>query len=308
MNKLTKMLFNTFKMRYILLILTVISLAGCRQKSTYPGYIRIDGDVYYQLIVFGDKRETAKPEDYVTFDIAYRTMNDSLFFIGRRTMQLTEPDFKGSIDYCFLSMAEYDSASFIIDAQGLFEKTLGNRMPSFLDSAEMIKVDIKMIVIRNQEQYRREKEEFLAWIRDFGDYEQTVLKNFIEEKDIKIKPTETGMYLINTRKGTGKKVERGDIVTVNYDGKFLNGTFFDSTNDTQQPFEFVYGTEWQVIKGLEEAIGYMTEGDKAIVIIPSGLAWGERGSSTGIIPPFTTVLYELELISVKTRDDLEQQK
>ena len=132
---------------------------------------------------------------------------------------------------------------------------------------------------------------------------QTVLKNFIEEKEIKIKPTESGIYLINTKKGTGKKVERGDIVTVNYDGKFLNGQFFDSTNETRQPLEFVYGTEWQVIKGLDEAIGYMCEGDKAVIILPSGLAWGEKGSSTGIIPPFTTVVYELELISVKQRSE-----
>ena len=51
-----------------------------------------------------------------------------------------------------------------------------------------------------------------------------------------------------------------------------------------------------MIAGLEDAIGRMREGQRALVILPSYLAWGEKGSSTGIIPPFTTVIYEVELL------------
>ena len=43
------------------------------------------------------------------------------------------------------------------------------------------------------------------------------------------------------------------------------------------------------------------EGDKAAIILPSGLAWGSKGSSTGIIPPFTSVIYEIDLVSVQQR-------
>ncbi|MDD4746237.1 MAG: FKBP-type peptidyl-prolyl cis-trans isomerase [Salinivirgaceae bacterium] len=284
------------------LLLTIAQiLNSCSTKSSYPHYTLIEGDVYYKLIMFGDSRETPKPSDFVTVDIAYRTMNDSLFFKGKRTMQLTEPEFEGSIDHCFLALAENDSASFIIDAQGLFEKTLNGELPSFLNPKETIKVDIKMSIIRTAEQYRREKEEFMAWIKDFGEYERTVLENYIEQRNINIKPTKSGLYFIPIKSGNGKKVEIGDIVTVNYEGRFLNGKFFDSTIKRQQPFEFVYGTEWQVIKGLEEAIGLMKEGDRSVIILPSGLAWGTKGSMTGIIPPFTSVMYEIELVSVQQR-------
>ncbi len=283
------------------LLVFSLLVTSCK-KSPFPGYELIDGGVYYKLLVFGEDRRTAKPGDYVNVDIAYYTLNDSLFFYGRRTLQLTEPEFPGSIDYCFMAMAEFDSASFIISAQGLFEKTLNTELPPFLQPGDFMKVNIKMHLIRTEEQYIREKEEFLAWIRDFGEYEQTVLRNFIEHKEIKAKPTPSGMYFLPIKKGNStKKVNRGDIVTVHYEGRFLNGKFFDSTIKRNQPFDFVYGTEWQVIKGLEEAISYMTEGEKAIVIMPSELAWGRQGSSTGIIPPFTSVIYEVELLKIESR-------
>ena len=286
---------------WIAIVLVTQLLFSCSTKSPYPEYSLIDGEIYYKLIMFGDNRATPKPTDYVTVDIAYRTMNDSLFFIGKRTMQLTKPEFDGSIDHCFLTLSEHDSASFIIDAQGLFEKTLNGELPSFLNAGDPIKIDIKMNLIRTAKQYLQEKEEFLAWIKDFGEYEHTVLENYIEQRKINIKPTESGLYFIPLSSGNGRKVEKGDIVTVNYEGRFLNGKFFDSTIKRQQPFEFVYGTEWQVIKGLEEAIGLMREGDRAVIILPSGIAWGTKGSITGIIPPFTSVMYEIELISVQQR-------
>lgn len=296
---------SSTKQATICLAITIIALllSNCTNKSAYPDYTTIEGDVLYKLIMFGDNRTLPQAGDYVTIDIAYRTMKDSLFFIGRRTMQLSEPEFKGSIDHCFTALAENDSASFIIDAQGLFEKTLNSELPTFINPGDPVKVDIKMIIIRSSEQYLREKEEFMAWIKDFGEYERKVLENFIEQREITIKPTESGLYFIPIKQGKGKKVNRGDIVTVNYEGRFLNGSFFDSTVKREQPFEFVYGTEWQVIKGLEEAIGMMREGDRAIIILPSELAWGTKGSLTGIIPPFTSVMYELELVSVQQRSE-----
>jgi FKBP-type peptidyl-prolyl cis-trans isomerase len=113
---------------------------------------------------------------------------------------------------------------------------------------------------------------------------------------------ENGLYFNTLQEVAGKPVEVGDIVTVNYEGRFLNGKFFDSTIKRNQPFEFIYGTEMQVIHGLEDAIGRMREGEKALVILPSELAWGEKGSSTGIIPPFTSVIYEVELIKAVARE------
>ena len=62
--------------------------------------------------------------------------------------------------------------------------------------------------------------------------------------------------------------------------------------------QFTYGQEGQVIKGLEKAISFMNEGMKAKFIIPSQLAFGEMGSSSGIIPPNATLMYEIELLNI----------
>ena len=281
----------------------LLFLLACK-SNPYPDYSKANGGaIYYQLFMFGDDRHKPEAGDYITADIAYQTMDDSIFFRGKRTFQLAKSEFDGSIEECFMMLAEDDSASFIISADGLFTRTLDAKLPSFIPENSNMKVGIRMHMIRSAEEYRREKEEFLAWIEDFGEYEQTVLRHLIEEQKIDIKPTESGMYFIPLNQSNGEKVEKGDIVTVNYEGKFLNGEFFDSTVKRKQPFEFVYGTEWQVIQGMEEAIGLMREGQKALIILPSDLAWGADGSSTGIVPPFTSVIYELELIQVRSREE-----
>ncbi|MCQ2374915.1 MAG: FKBP-type peptidyl-prolyl cis-trans isomerase [Salinivirgaceae bacterium] len=276
--------------------LTIVAILCCSCSSKYEGYSHKNG-LYYKLITIGDSISTAKVGNYVTTHLRYSTIADSAFFVGNRTFQLTEPEFNGSIDECFLMMSSGDSSSFIIDAYKFFTITLQSPLPSFLAQGDMMKVDIKMTDIRTEEQYRRDKEEFLKWIEDFGEYEKLVLQNFIERKKIDIEPTPSGLYYIQLTQGTGKAVELGDLVTINYEGRFLNGKFFDSTIKLNQPFEFVYGTEMQVIAGLDEAIGRMREGERALVILPSELAWGDKGSSTGIVPPFTSVIYEIELIS-----------
>lgn len=289
------MLQNLRIAKHIWLPAIAIGLLVSSCSSKYEGYSRKNG-IYYKLITIGDTVNPPHAGDYVTTQLRYATDRDSTFFVGNRTFQLTAPEFKGSIDECFLMLSAGDSASFIIDAEKFFAKTLQCPMPSFLKNGDKIKIDIRMNDIRTEDQYRRDKEEFLKWIEDFGEYEKLVLRNFIDKQKIDVEPTESGMYFITIEPGNGKPVEYGDIVTVHYEGRFLNGRFFDSTVKRNQPFEFVYGTELQVIAGLEDAIGRMREGQRALVILPSYLAWGEKGSSTGIIPPFTTVIYEVELL------------
>jgi len=288
--------------KLLLFISGILILSSCNFFNKYPGFSKTDTGIYYKLLKIGDTVCPPKPTDYITADIKYTTINDSVFFKGYRTFQLTEPDFKGSIDECFLMLSEGDSASFIIDANDFFTKTLQTKLPHFIKKGEKLKVELRVDEIRTDAQYQKDKEDFLKWIEDFGDYEKSVLSRFIKEQKIDVAPVANGMYFITLQEGTGKPVEIGDVVTVNYEGRFLNGKFFDSTIKRNQPFEFVFGAEMQVIPGLEDAIGRMREGEKALVILPSELAWGEKGSSTGIIPPFTSVIYEVELVKAVARE------
>jgi FKBP-type peptidyl-prolyl cis-trans isomerase FklB len=94
--------------------------------------------------------------------------------------------------------------------------------------------------------------------------------------------------------GTGKSPQKSDKVTVNYRGTLIDGTEFDSSYSRNKPATFGVG---QVIPGWTEALQLMKEGDKWELVIPSKLAYGERRASAKI-PPNSTLIFEVELISV----------
>jgi len=124
--------------------------------------------------------------------------------------------------------------------------------------------------------------------------EQHILKSYL--KKFKTKAYQN-LYMKTIEVGTGKEVEVGDEITIAYKGYFLNGLVFDSISG-KTSFTFTYGSQGQVIKGLEIAIKLMREGQKSKIIIPSQLAFGELGSTTLIVPAYTTVVYDLEVIKV----------
>jgi FKBP-type peptidyl-prolyl cis-trans isomerase FkpA len=287
--------------RILILILFASAITiTCDRFSKYPGYKRAGHGIYYRLLTMGEDSAKARTGDYITVNLTYLTLSDSVFFKGTRKLQVNNPAYEGAIDECFGMLSVEESAVFIIPADKFFSVTLQTALPRFIVQGSDLKVKIEMLEIQSQEDYIREKEAFLSWIEDFGDYEKVILKQFISEEKLDVSPLPSGIYYLNLRPGTGKKVEKGDTITINYEGRFLNGKFFDSTIKRRQPFQFVYGTEWQVIKGLEEAIGMMYEGEKSLFILPSDLGFGNQGSSNNVIPPFTSLIFEVEILKVSS--------
>ena len=282
-------------------LISILVLSSCgNQSSVFPGFSVTRSNIHYKLIAIGEDAQQAKPNNYVTVSIAYRTPGDSVFFHGIRTFQLTDPPFPGAIDECFTLLAKGDSATFYISAADFFTKTLETTLPQFFKPDDYMRVDIMMMNILSEKEFEQEKEAFLNWIEDFGEYEKVILKQYIENQELNFEPTESGLYYIPIHAGSGNKIRLGDTVTVHYEGRFFNGKYFDSTKKRSEAFQFVYGQKWQVIDGLEEAIGLMSEGERALFILPSNIAFGQGGSSTGIVPPFTSVIFEVELVEVKS--------
>ena len=109
--------------------------------------------------------------------------------------------------------------------------------------------------------------------------------------------TDSGLLYKIINKGTGKKAEKGKSVSVHYKGMLTNGTEFDSSYKRKEPIEFPLG-RGQVIEGWDEGIQLLQVGDKARFVIPSHLAYGERGAG-GVIPPNATLVFDVELMDVK---------
>ena len=98
--------------------------------------------------------------------------------------------------------------------------------------------------------------------------------------------------------GKGKSPKATDVVTTHYRGTLINGKEFDSSYSRNQPAEFPVNC---VIKGWTEALQLMKEGSKWKLFIPSELAYGASGAGPDIVPN-ATLIFEVELISVKSKE------
>jgi FKBP-type peptidyl-prolyl cis-trans isomerase len=118
---------------------------------------------------------------------------------------------------------------------------------------------------------------------------------FIHQKYPETHHLAQGLLYIKTAPGTGAaKPQPGQEVTVNYEGRLLNGTPFDSSYKRGVPFTFRVGTG-AVIKGWDEALLNMTKGEKRTLIVPYWLAYGTAGRPP-TIPPKATLVFDVELI------------
>lgn len=108
--------------------------------------------------------------------------------------------------------------------------------------------------------------------------------------------TPSGLRYLIRQPGTGEATpKRGQVVTVNYEGRFLDGEkVFDSSATHEGPFNFRVG-EGVVIAGWDEGIMTMKKGEKRTLIIPYWLAYGEKGIA-GKIPRHATLVFDIELL------------
>ena len=111
--------------------------------------------------------------------------------------------------------------------------------------------------------------------------------------------TASGLKYVDVTVGEGAKPAVGNLISAHYTGWLLDGTKFDSSKDRGQPLEFPVG-QGRVIKGWDEGLLSMNVGGHRMMIIPPDLAYGERGTPGGPIPPNATLVFEVELVSINT--------
>lgn len=123
-------------------------------------------------------------------------------------------------------------------------------------------------------------------------------EKFLEENKSKegVQVTESGLQYKVIRKGWGKQPTAEDQVKVHYKGTLLDGTVFDSSYDRGEPA--VFGVN-QVIKGWTEALQLMKVGSKMQLFIPQELAYGETMRQGSPIPPYSTLIFEVELLNIE---------
>ena len=112
------------------------------------------------------------------------------------------------------------------------------------------------------------------------------------------KKTGSGLVILNEVDGTGDSPTEESIVEVHYHGTLMDGTVFDSSKLRGETVKFPLA---KVIQGWKEGVQLMKTGGSAVLYIPSELAYGDTGSPP-VIPPGSTLKFEIELISFSAND------
>lgn len=289
------------KLFFLFLILIACS-CNFKKRSPYKGYIYCSDNVYYRYADLGTKHATIEPGETMEVLINYARMNDSVFWDSRGlwypfTILFSYDSLEKNMSYgkILLKCNEGDSVNFIIK-----KNMLGSSRFNYgcLVADSMVKVNIRVASILNPSQIQAKMEHYALLGKDKELKEQYELERYLKLNKIPDSDKKGEIYVVPMVKGSGPQVTEGSDVSISYRGYFMNLKTFDSI-PKNDPLDFTIGNSGQVINGLETGIKKMREGEVAKIIIPSHSAYGEKGSSTGIVPPYTTVVFEVTMLKVK---------
>ena len=286
-------------MKSLKTIIAILLIASFAQAQKVVKYSKSKTTGLSYVMHKSNKGPKLKLDDVVTLNLKYITSKDSIVFdswkMGKPIqLKIAKSSFKGDLMDGLTLLTVGDSASFLINADSLFTKTFAAPRPAFIDSSSFLSFTVKVISTTTDaalkaEELKAEKENAMK--------ENEVIAKYIADKQITPSKSSSGLMYIISEPGAGEQAQAGKTVKVHYTGRLLDGTKFDSSLDRNEPIEFKLG-QGMVIKGWDEGIALLKVGGKALLIIPSDLAYGSRGAG-GVIPPFSPLTFEVELVSVQ---------
>lgn len=187
-----------------------------------------------------------------------------------------------------LKQAEMDS---IFNTQA-FAKGMSEAMGSDSVSVSSFAIQTFLNSYFTQMQEKKMKDQYKDYIAEN--------KSFLDENGKKdsVVTMPSGLQYQVIVEGKGGKPAITDRIRVHYTGKLIDGTIFDSSYSRNEPAEFNVG---QVIPGWSEAIQLMPVGSKWRIFIPENLAYGPNAPQGSMIKPFSTLIFEVELIDIVTK-------
>ncbi|KAL2652977.1 hypothetical protein R1flu_021105 [Riccia fluitans] len=244
-----------------------------------------DGGVIKKILKEGDKWEMPKDNDEVTVKYNARLPDGTL--IGKSGEEgvefvLKEGHFCPAIQKAVKTMKKAERVHLTVKPQYGF----GDKGREAVDSGASvppnsnIDIDLELVSWKSVEEVTNDKK---------------VMKKILKAGEGYEKPND------------------GSVVKIRYEAKLENGTVFEKKGcDDQEPFEFVTDEE-QVILGLDKAVTTMKKGEKSLITISSDYGFGDVESQRdlAVVPPKSTLIYEVEMVSfVKEKEswDMESQE
>ena len=283
--------------KFGILFVFFFSLIACKHKNENTfSYNKIG--YYYKLISFYNNTVLSNQNKVIWLDVCFATQSDSVFWDSYNNfndnyfikIDTLNPQFFLK-NYLF-KLNENDSACILINPKDFYLQHFNTeKIPFFSLKDSVVKIYFKVKQVLTLKEFNDRKINLASnEIKQIESYFKTI-------KDYELSIDSDGFYWLEKPDSSNKpEMKPKSIVKLSYEGSFLNGRIFEKSPEN---FEIVYGIPDQIIKGLNYVIKRLKKGQNAKIILPSRLAFGENGSSNGIIAPYTPLIYNVNIIDIK---------
>ena len=293
--------FNLRHTQFVVLAVMASLLFAC---NPYPDYDKLESGIYKKLNAFADCDPDLDKAEFFIMDVDFRPVNskDTAYHFELHHGKLADQHAPFGISTLPVglklqqvldSMQCGDDISLILP----FEELDRSYIVAYADTPQY-KID-DQIELRLHLKKTFSRKEYLSYLMHAAQQQE------LEETDA------IELYLMNqtefdyNRFGKcfkeeiqitqGDSVKVGKYITIAYTTHLLDGTALDSLTTLQ----FDFGRPGQLIGGFQYGLSLMREGEHARIYLPSALAFGENGSSTGIVPRNTPVYFDVVVKSVE---------
>ncbi|MEZ4721837.1 MAG: FKBP-type peptidyl-prolyl cis-trans isomerase [Flavobacteriales bacterium] len=276
----------------ILRFLPLLLIISCN-SSDHPGFERLDKSVHFRLDALGDDDHQVSEASVLSLDCRLDQTDGTI--VALKTFRRISKDltsFPESIRNVLLASSEGDSMTLVglgseLGVEQIFDPRV---LPANVNEFEL---GILITEALTDEELRTLlAEERME--RDLELKEQAQLAFVLDSLQLTEDDLKNGMYFKRLTETDGAKPKKGDGIKANYRSYISSGQLID---DTYAGHALVYqvGKPDQVLPGFATGIAQMREGEEAIFVIPSAYAYGEKGSSSGIVPPYSSMIYVVKL-------------
>ncbi|MEQ9187110.1 MAG: FKBP-type peptidyl-prolyl cis-trans isomerase [Cryomorphaceae bacterium] len=282
--------------RFVLTALATLFLSAC-ETTDYPGFKRIEGSVHYRLISLGDQERKVSPESYISMEVKVFS-GSGVPMAQKRMKRVAFENTTWPIRIKALVSETFQGDSLEVRGEvgelgvnGWFAPVhLGadTERIALIISIQEVLTATEVLQLRAEERVEADRE-----LMELSFYQKAVDSLGFEPQDL-----DNGIFFRSLKKGSGTRPRSGDELVVRYKTWLADGQLIDDTFQGQ-PLEYIVGKPDQVLLGFSKAMARMTEGETALFILPSDQAFGEKGSSSGIVPPFAALVYEAQLVKIR---------
>lgn len=261
----------------------LLLLSSCAEEK-FPGYSEAEQGVYYKLHIPGESGKKAGPDDYYEV-MMYNKFGEEVIYDSQMESASGTILMQSEASRFFNVLSEGDSATFLLSGSGLV-------VPGMPDTG-MIEMNVKIVGILTPDQVQEREAK-----TDPDAGEVLIIQRYLARNSKPYEPDSAGAVVLVKNQGSGAEIAKGDSVRLQLKGELLNGRVFDDSK-SYGGMSFTYGDEGQVLPGIRAALIGLKEGGYVKIILPSRLAFGTGGSSTGIVPPHMPVIYTIEILHTR---------